>query len=79
MVALPWFHHTLYSPVQGTKLNLPLYQQKKVCLFSFLCHKALERKAGYLAYWKQSKSRMSPEANTIMVPFWLAVEAESNI
>lgn len=71
--------YPLFFPVQGTKLILSLYQQKKGCLFCFTCSEALEKKAGYSAYWMLSRRRTSPEANEIMIPFWLAVGAESII
>lgn len=67
---------SLLFPLQRTKLNLLPYQQKEGCLFCFTSSEALERKAGYSAYWKQSRSRTSPEANAIMIAFRLAVGAE---
>jgi len=71
--------YPLFFPVHEKKLNLSMYQQKKGCLFCFTRSEALERKAGYSAYWKQSRRRTSPEANAIMIPFLLAVGAEGII
>lgn len=48
----------------------------KGCVFSFTSSEALGRKAGYSGSWKQPRSRTSPEANAIMIPFWLAVQRE---
>lgn len=51
----------------------------KEYVFSFTSSEALGRKAGYSGSWKQSRRRTSPEANAIMVPFWLAVQGEGII
>lgn len=71
--------YSLLSPAQGTKLNLLLHQQNKVCLFSFLCHKVLRRRSKDSAYCKQSRRRMSPEANATTVQLLLVVWAEGII
>lgn len=63
----------------GIKPNLPLCQCMKGCVFSFTSSETLERKAGYSGSWKQSRRRTSPEANAIMIPFWLAVRGEGII